>query len=333
MNYLVTGAAGFIGAHTAKKLRIDGHEVTAVDSMSDYYSRDLKTSRVSALLSPIGIELKHVSLENESEINRLLDENEFDSIIHLAAQPGVRVPQSGYSKYISSNLVAFSNVLCAARTHDVPNFLYASSSSVYGNSTNTLFTESDSLIQPVSFYGGTKLANEILAKSFRTQSNTKSRGLRFFTVYGSWGRPDMAYFRIVASLLDDYSFSLFGTGSVIRDFTHINDVTNSITKLDQQLFQEETGFADVVNVGGGNPSTLMEMISILEELVGRQISANIEIRNSNDMVRTCADSKYLISLIGEAPSTSLTEGLEEVIKWAQSSDIRGNLKRWSESVV
>jgi len=333
MKYLVTGAAGFIGAHTAKKLSIDGHEVTAVDSLSDYYSRDLKILRVSALLDPIGIELTHLSLENQSEVNELLDENQFDSIIHLAAQPGVRVPQNEYSKYISSNLLAFSNILCAARQRDIPNFLYASSSSVYGNSPKALFSESETSIQPISFYGGTKLANEILANAGRKQSRTRSRGLRFFTVYGPWGRPDMAYFRILASLVDGYEFSMFGKGNVLRDFTYINDVTTSIMQLDAQLSEEDLGFADVVNVGGGNPSTLLEMIDVLERLVGKQISAKIEIENSNDVLRTCADAGYLISLIGKSPSTKLEDGLREVVEWAQSVDVQSKMRLWAESVV
>ena len=329
---MVTGAAGFIGAHTAKKLSMDGHEVTAVDSLSDYYSRDLKSSRVSALLNPIGIELKHVSLENESEVKVLLDGNQFDSIIHLAAQPGVRVPQDESSRYISSNLLAFSNILCAARQRDVPKFIYASSSSVYGNSTKEMFSESDTSIQPISFYGGTKLANEILANSGKMQFSTKTRGLRFFTVYGSWGRPDMAYFRILASLIDDYDFSMFGKGNVLRDFTHINDVTASILLLDGQLSEEDCGFADVVNVGGGNPSTLLQMIDILERLVGKRISAKIEIENSNDVFRTFADSTYLNSLIGQSPSIQLEDGLREVVEWAQSASARSKLRKWAESV-
>lgn len=333
MKYLVTGAAGFIGAHTAQKLRIQGHEVTAVDSLSSYYSRDLKNLRVSALLDPFGIELKHVMLENESEVNQLLDQSEFDSIIHLAAQPGVRVPQNEYSKYISSNLIAFSNVLCAARKRNVPKFLYASSSSVYGNSPRISFSESDTTIQPVSFYGGTKLANEILAKSGRGESKTKSRGLRFFTVYGPWGRPDMAYFRILASLIDNYEFSMFGNGEVLRDFTHVNDVTSSIIQLDKQLSQESFGFGDVVNVGGGSPSTLLEMIKILEKLVGKRISANIELKNSNDILRTCADSTYLNTLVGQTPSTTLEMGLSDVVQWAESHEVRSKLRMWAESVV
>lgn len=333
MKYLVTGAAGFIGAHTAQRLSCEGHEVVAVDSFTDYYSKGLKELRAVSLLHSIGQSVLNVALENRKEVDRLLDEHKFDSVIHLAAQPGVRIPQEDYSKYISSNLVAFSNVLTATRIRNIPNFLYASSSSVYGNTTDQIFSESTTIASPISFYGATKLSNEILASSGRQQTRTKSRGLRFFTVYGPWGRPDMAYFRILASLLDGYDFPMFGTGNVLRDFTHINDVTESILKLDHQLSSEVEGFADVVNVGGGKPSTLSEMIGVLEDLLGKKIAARLEIADSNDVLRTCADSSYLMSLTNQLPATSLESGLSDVIRWATNDEVRPKLRSWAESVV
>ncbi len=333
MKYLVTGAAGFIGAHTAQRLILEGHEVVAVDSMTDYYSRELKEFRVASIVTSVGGEVIHVNLENQVEVDRLLDKFNFDSVIHLAAQPGVRIPQNEYSKYISSNLVAFSNVLSATRSRNIPKFLYASSSSVYGNIPDLTFSEHNTKIKPVSFYGATKLSNEILAYSGRQLSRTRSRGLRFFTVYGTWGRPDMAYFRILASLMDGYEFSLYGNGNVLRDFTHIKDVTDSILSLDRQLSNEEEGFADTVNVGGGKPSTLTEMISVLENLSGKKITARLEIADSNDVLRTCADPTYLESLTKQLPSVTLEQGLDDVFRWATKDDIRTRLSRWAKSVV
>lgn len=332
MRYLVTGAAGFIGSHLTHHLVKSGAEVVAVDNFSDYYSPDLKIARETNLISPLGLQILRIDLADGNQVAGLLNSNDFDSVIHLAAQPGVRVPLSQHKNYISSNLTGYANLLTKVREKGIPNFLYASSSSVYGNSKDQIFSEQVSITDPLSFYGATKLANEILAKSGRHESATKTRGLRFFTVYGAWGRPDMAYFRIVASLLSGFEFPMFGNGRVLRDFTYVGDAINAITKLDAQLSLEEDGHSDVVNIGGGRPYSLIEMVKVLENILSKKIKSNINSANPNDVTRTCADPKLLKSLIGTAPETSLQDGLIDVVKWAQCQDVQSKLTQWCGSV-
>ncbi|ASY20716.1 UDP-glucuronate 4-epimerase [Candidatus Planktophila dulcis] len=332
MRYLVTGAAGFIGSHLTRNLLLSGAEVVAVDNFSDYYSLDLKRARESNLISPLGLNISRIDLADGEQVTKLLNSYVFDSVIHLAAQPGVRVPLSQHQRYISSNLTAYANLLTKVRENSIPNFLYASSSSVYGNSNDQLFSEQGSITDPLSFYGATKLTNEVLARSGRHESPTRTRGLRFFTVYGPWGRPDMAYFRIIASLLNGFEFPQYGNGSVLRDFTFVDDAINAVVKLNVQLSSEEEGHSDVVNIGGGHPYSLMDMIETLQNLVAKKVKTNLSPTNPNDVIRTCADSQLLKSLVGTSPATSLEEGLSEVVKWAQRQDVQSKLTAWCESV-
>lgn len=332
MRYLVTGAAGFIGSHLTNQLANSGAEVVAVDNFSDYYSQDLKLARESNLISPLGLEILRIDLADKQQVAGLLNSHNFDSVIHLAAQPGVRVPLSQHEKYISSNLTGYANLLTKVREKGIPNFLYASSSSVYGNSNDEIFSEQSSITEPLSFYGATKLANEILAKSGRHESVTKTRGLRFFTVYGPWGRPDMAYFRIVSSLLNGFEFPMFGSGRVLRDFTYVGDAISAVLKLNAQLSFEADGHSDVVNIGGGQPYSLIDMVEVLENLLSKKVKSNIKPTNPNDVTRTCADPKLLKSLIGTVPETLLRDGLLEVVNWAQCQDVQSKLTQWCESV-
>jgi len=333
VKYLVTGAAGFIGSHLTRKLTMQGHEVTPVDNFTNYYDPTLKENRETHLINPLGLSVIKVNLSNPLEVSKLLESSKFDSVIHLAAQPGVRVPLASHDRYIESNLNAFAVLLSKVRERGIPNFLYASSSSVYGNNPDSSFSEIKSKPDPVSFYGATKLANEILASSGRHESATRTRGLRLFTVYGPWGRPDMAYFRLIASLLTAYKFQMYGDGSVRRDFTFIDDVTEIISKLDFQLLTENPGFSDVVNVGGGNPHSLNEMIQTMETLLGKKVHTNKELMNPNDVNKTCADPTYLLSLINYVPQTTLNIGIGSVVAWAQARNIMENIRKWSESVI
>ncbi len=332
MTYLVTGAAGFLGSHITRELTHLGKNVVAVDSFTDYYSRDLKIARETSLIAPLGLDIQRIDLADESQVSILLNSHNFESVIHLAAQPGVRVPISQHQRYIASNLTGYANLLTKVREKGIPNFLYASSSSVYGNSDDQLFSESKSKPNPVSFYGATKLANEILAKSGRHESVTRTRGLRFFTVYGPWGRPDMAYFRIITSLLRGYEFPMYGDGNVLRDFTFIGDATNAVINLNSQLSLEQESHSDVVNIGGGHPHSLNEMVETLESLLDRKVKKNLNVANLNDVSRTCADSSLLKSLIGIVPQTALKDGLREVISWAGDHEIKSRLSKWCDSV-
>lgn len=332
MNYLVTGAAGFIGANLTSQLLKSGHQLDAVDNFSQYYSVGLKRARVQALLDIPGFNIQPCDLRDKRKVENLFNNRVYDAVIHLAAQPGVRLPKNQYGEYVSNNLVAFENILSATVENKVPNFLYASSSSVYGNSAIFPYAESEKGLAPISFYGATKLANEIFAHPLIANSETRARGLRFFTVYGAWGRPDMAYFRIIGNALVNSPFTVFGDGAVVRDFTYIDDVVDSIIALISELKNHPAGFSDVVNVGGGNPISLNQLIiEISQQLDTFQVFPHGP-SDLNDVSETNADTKYLVKLIGRHPSTTLEEGISQVIKWAKSPEVRSNLNSWTKSV-
>ena len=333
MAILVTGGAGFIGSKIIERLSMSGKRVVAIDDFNDYYSIDLKRARARNLLRDFGVRVLDMDIADFEKLRDIIKSTRPHSVIHLAAQAGVRLPVSQTHRYVHSNLQGFSNVLIESIRQDVPNILYASSSSVYGNSKNLPYSESDLSLHPLSFYGATKLSNELLAASLVRNSNSRIRGLRFFTVYGSWGRPDMAYFRLVDSALNGTSFTLFGDGEVRRDFTFIDDVTDSVEKLLFQLELESIGFHDVVNVGGGNPASMNEMI----RLIASYSISNLNIvkieQHMNDVQNTESDPSYLESLIGSIPKTKLQDGLPSVIEWAREGGVRENLTKWISSTV
>ena len=329
MSVIVTGGLGFIGSHLSAKLASLGEEVHIIDSITDYYSTDLKRLRRKTLLS--AVPKSHVH-----EIN-LCDKPSLDSIIlkvkprkvfHLAAQAGVRLPVTQLHKYTESNLTGFSSILQSVVSAGVPEFLYASSSSVYGNSIELPYKENAKGLAPISFYGATKLCNEILAHSAVIGTNTRARGMRFFTVYGPWGRPDMAYFRLAASLLSDYQFHRFGDGLVKRDFTYIDDTIEGITRLSKQLESVPSGSSDVVNLGGGNPYSLNDLIGEFEKISGKQIHITNEQSALGDVKVTVADSTFLENLTGFVPKVSLADGAKRFYNWASSTDVRPQIASW-----
>jgi UDP-glucuronate 4-epimerase len=328
MTVLVTGAAGFIGFNLCLRLAKEGHKVVAIDSISDYYSPNLKELRVTELLKSSNITFRKIDLLERPNVERLIATTKPQSVIHLAAQAGVRLPESQFHKYVDANLTAFSNILNSTIRNEVPNFLYASSSSVYGNSERYPFSESDSNLYPISFYGATKLSNEILAASRVRGSGSRVRGLRFFTVYGPWGRPDMAYFRIASNLISGGEFRLFGNGSIRRDFTYIDDVIESVFRLSSQLKQNPSGFSDVVNVGGGKPASLLELIQAFEQVSHK----NLNFRNMEsflgDVKETVSDTSYQESIIGFVPKIDLIEGATKFLDWALEPGIAEHLNEW-----
>ena len=329
MTVVVTGGLGFIGAHVASALADSGEEVIIIDSLTDYYSVDLKLKRKYHLLGKVPSKnFVNFDLVDRLSLSKLLEEVKPRTLIHLAAQAGVRLPIASTHKYVDSNLTGFSNVLQCVVEQEVPNFLYASSSSVYGDSTQVPYREDAVGLSPISFYGATKLSNEILAKALTTGSHTRSRGMRFFTVYGPWGRPDMAYFRLGASVLTDYIFHRYGDGSVRRDFTYVEDTVKGILMLRDQLKNEIPGFSDIVNLGGGNPHSLNDLISELEQISGKRIQIANETKAMGDVLQTVADSSYLQQLTGFAPSITLNEGVSKFYKWASEKENRDLLKNW-----
>jgi len=331
MKILITGVAGFVGSHLASLLVEQGNEVHGIDNMSPYYAPDLKKLRLTKLLEPKNIKILNFDLVDGKTLKRLLEKNNYDSVIHLAAQPGVRTPLSRSNEYIENNIQAFTNVLQLVTELEVPNFLYASSSSVYGNSNEIPYSENSEDIHPVSIYGATKRANELLAPAYVRQSKTRARGLRLFTVYGPWGRPDMAYFRLINSAINKRKFTRFGDGNVKRDFTYISDITNQISGLQHELMNREIGFSDIVNIGGGNPHSLNDLIESVNSKIGSKIQILNSVTNPNDTLYTCADVSLQKSLTGFVPEISLDTGIIETIKWAQDSEIVTQLDRWIKS--
>ena len=332
MQLLITGAAGFIGSHLTRALIAGGHDVVAVDNFSPYYSIKLKELRVDELLKPYEVNLLNIDLDNLDEISKIFDRYEFDAVIHLAAQPGVRVPVDGFNKYVKDNLVAFNNVFQMCLTNQVKSFLYASSSSVYGNSSKELLSESDHGLTPISYYGGTKLANEMLANIGVLNSKTSAVGMRFFTVYGPYGRPDMAYFRLLANFMSGYDFKMFGDGSVLRDFTFVSDTVSAIEALLENSFSMKTGTHDIYNIGGGKPASLNQMISIISSNFSSVPKIEILSAHPGDVISTNADTQKLELSIGFKPEVRLEDGIQKVIEWANQPSVMPHLKAWAESV-
>lgn len=333
MKILVTGAAGFIGSKAAQTLGHLGHTVVALDNFNDYYSPSLKRARVDNLLKPLGIKVQNIDISDINRIRELISNEQPHVILHLAAQAGVRLPPDQIHKYVQSNIVGYSNMLQVAIQFEIPNFIYASSSSVYGNSQNFPYKEKDLVLSPVSFYGATKLANELLAPTLIRNSNTKARGLRFFTVYGPWGRPDMAYFRLINAGVNKGVFDLFGDGNIVRDFTFIDDVIIAIVRLINDLENRIFGFHDIVNIAGGKPASLQEMILEISSQLNETISINKLEMHNNDVNHTSADTNYLKSLITDIPSISLRDGLSKVISWAKDLNNSLMLKKWVKSSI
>ena len=331
MRGIVTGSSGFIGAALTKKLLSAGWTILGIDSHTDYYSIALKELRIKELQYLSNFSFAQIDLVNANALEEMIKKFQPDTVFHLAAQAGVRIPVDGIHRYTESNLTGFSNMLQLSVKHSVPNFLYASSSSVYGDFAQLPYVETELKLRPSSFYGATKLSNEILTHPLVTGSKTRARGRRFFTVYGPMGRPDMAYFRIISSLISGSKFELYGDGLVERDFTYIDDCVEMIKGLQSELTSRETGFADVVNVGGGHPVSMKELIRLTTEELGMQLEIKQVDANPNDAARTMANPAYLQELVGAKPETSLKSGLSKTIDWASKNVNPSQLLEWVNS--
>ena len=328
----MTGGAGFIGSSLSKYLAMKGHEVLALDSLTSYYSQSLKEKRIKSILQPANVSFQKISLEDEKSFQGVISKFAPEAVIHLAAQPGVRIPVANSGIYVRDNLDAFSSVLISTIKNEVPNFLFASSSSVYGNNSKIPYSEEELGLSPVSFYGATKLCNEILCRSLIAGSKTRARGLRFFTVYGPWGRPDMAYFRLAGHKFGKTKFTLNGDGSTLRDFTYIDDVTRIIDGMMNELSRRPSGFFDITNIGGGQPRSMNELIDVI---IGKKDSAKSlsnTATNPLDVNATVASTIYQESLIATIPKIPLEEGISNFLNWAETPEVSVNLELWIDSV-
>lgn len=313
---LVTGAAGFIGSFVAARLSALGHCVTGCDNFNDYYDARLKTSRVKALLAPLDVACATVELADPAQVHSLFERVEPTLVVHLAAQAGVRHSLKDPAAYIQSNLVAFGHVLEASRRHAIAHLLYASSSSVYGGSARAPFSEDDRTDEPVSLYAATKKANELMAHAYSQLYRLPATGVRFFTVYGPWGRPDMAYFSFSEKLLKGEAIPVFAGGQLRRDFTYIDDIVESVVRL---LFKPRPDAGKpphwVVNVGSDRPVQLLDFIRTLERVHRVRATLDFQPMQPGDVEVTHADISKLREWVGYAPSTPLEAGLAQFSEW------------------
>lgn len=314
---LVTGAAGFIGSYVAKRLSDMGQQVVGCDNFNDYYSPALKHGRVASMLALAGIPCERVEMSDAAQVEALFDKYRPDHVVHLAAQAGVRYSLKNPAAYVESNLVAFGHLLEACRTHQVRHLLYASSSSVYGASTKVPFREDDRTDEPVSFYAATKKANEAMAYSYASLYRMPITGLRFFTVYGPWGRPDMAYFSFTEKMLKGERIPVFAEGKLQRDFTYIDDIVEGVVRL---LHKPQPQDGDVpphgiFNIGNHQPVVVRDFIATLEKVLGVQANIDYLPMQPGDVPATYADTTRLKNWSGFAPSTPLEEGLRRFCEW------------------
>jgi UDP-glucuronate 4-epimerase len=327
MKILVTGGAGFIGSSIVNRLLIMNHEVIAVDNFSQYYSNDLKRSRIKLNEKYSNFRLFEYDI-NDPQLYVLLDKYNIETVIHLAAQPGVRVQYPESLKYLDDNLSGFSKIFSWALKNEIKSFIYTSSSSVYQKDTTGTFSESSVLDVPTNFYAKTKWINEQIATEFIGKSSTRILGLRLFSVYGPWGRPDMAPLRIIASCLTDYRFLLNSDGNTRRDFTLISDVTNLIYEL-ISLDELPEG---VLNIGAGNDHSINEMIDIIRKISGLDPKIDHNSEDLKEIIRTKSDGNKLKKILGDFSYTPLEIGMSKTFEWAKSPEIKSNLEKWVASV-
>ena len=312
---LVTGAAGFIGSYVSVRLAAMGHQVVGCDNFNDYYDPQLKHDRVAALLAPAGVACEVVELADAAQVEALFARVKPTLVVHLAAQAGVRYSLLNPQAYIQSNLVAFGHILEACRQNRIEHLLYASSSSVYGENAKVPFSEDDVTDTPVSLYAATKKSNELMAHSYSKLYKFPATGLRFFTVYGPWGRPDMAYFSFTQKLLKGAPIQVFAEVKLTRDFTYIDDIVEGVVRL---LFKPsaEGGVPHAVyNIGNDQPVSVLYFIETLEQALGVKAEKEFLPMQPGDVPATHADTRKLRQWVDFAPQTSLATGLGHFATW------------------
>lgn len=313
---LVTGAAGFIGSAVAVRLAAMGYRVVGCDNFNDYYDPALKRHRVEALLGPAGVPCETVELSDGEQTAALFDRVKPALVVHLAAQAGVRYSLKNPAVYVQANMVAFGHILEGCRKHQTAHMVYASSSSVYGANAKTPFSESDQTDEPVSLYAATKKANELMAYTYSHLYGLPMTGLRFFTVYGPWGRPDMAYFSFARKMLAGESIPVFAEGKLYRDFTYIDDIVEGVVRL---LFKPSAPEGkpphSIFNIGNNQPVQVLDFIRTLENAFEVKAELDFQPMQPGDVPATHADTGKLQDWVGYKPTTSLEAGLREFSRW------------------
>jgi UDP-glucuronate 4-epimerase len=325
MQVLVTGAAGFIGLHLCRRLLAQGDRVVGVDSLNDYYDVKLKQDRLALLRSIPDFRFEKLDLADRDATAALFAAQRFDAVVHLAAQAGVRHSIDHPLAYVDANLTGFGHVLEGCRAGKAGHLVFASSSSVYGANHRTPFSEHDPVDHPVSFYAATKRANELMAHVYAHLYGLPVTGLRFFTVYGPWGRPDMAYFSFTRKILAGEPLQVFNRGEMERDFTYIDDIVEGVVRVIAKppapSAEEPISAARsrarfrLYNIGNNQPVKLLRFIEILESCLGRKATLEMRPMQPGDVVRTCADVSDLERAVGFRPVTSIETGLQRFVEW------------------
>ncbi len=328
MKILVTGAAGFIGMHVARILLARGDEVIGIDNLNDYYDPALKHARL-ARLSPLpGFRFELMDIVDRAAMEELFERERFDRVVHLAAQAGVRYSLTNPRAYIDSNVVGFTNIIEGCRHSKVAHLVYASSSSVYGGNTALPFSEHHNIDHPVSLYAATKKANELMAHTYSHLFGLPTTGLRFFTVYGPWGRPDMALFLFTKAILEGRTIDVYNHGEMVRDFTYIDDIAQGVVRvLDRPAVADPDFDASrpdparsnapyrIFNIGNNSPVLLMDFITAIERSLGRTAAKNFMPLQDGDVPATCADVSELEAWTGFKPATSIGDGVGRFVAW------------------
>lgn len=334
MKILVTGAAGFIGFYVAKKLVANGHNVVGLDNINDYYNVDLKYDR----LKELGVKKEKASvfnnltksddipnfkfvrlhLEDSEGLKNLFSKENFHVVCHLAAQAGVRYSLENPTAYINSNIVGFLNILECCRNHNIEHLVYASSSSVYGANKKIPYETSDNVDNPLSLYAATKKSNELMAHTYSHLYGFKTTGLRFFTVYGPWGRPDMAMFLFTDAMLKNKPVNIFNNGQMERDFTYIDDITEGVTRIieNKKTKDKNSGLLyNVYNIGNNNSVKLLDFVDEIEKQLGVKANRNYMKMQAGDVVKTWANVDALITDYDYSPNTNIKDGVTAFIQW------------------
>lgn len=331
-NILVTGAAGFIGFHLSQKLLNRGDAVVGIDNLNDYYDVSLKEARLEQLKSHANSKKFHfhkIDLANRQEIEKLFASNDFDIVVNLAAQAGVRYSLENPYAYINSNIVGFTNILEGCRhSSSVRHLVFASSSSVYGANTKIPFSVHDNVDHPVSLYAASKKSNELMAHTYSHLYQLPTTGLRFFSVYGPWGRPDMALFLFTRAILDGEPINIFNNGNMKRDFTYINDIVEGVAKVIDHIPEGNRNWLGnepdpatslapyrIYNIGNNRPVELMHFIKLIEERLGRTANKNFLPMQPGDVQVNYADVEDLSAEVGFKPSTTIEEGVANFVDW------------------
>ncbi len=331
MNILVTGSAGFIGYHAANALLNKGFNVTGIDNINDYYDIQIKKKRIEMLSSFANYRFEKIDISKFELLKEILEESSIDAVIHLAAQAGVRYSIENPFLYTQSNLVGFSNILEICRKMNVKKLVYASTSSVYGANTNMPFSEKAIADHPIQFYAATKRANELMAHSYSHLYNLNTIGLRFFTVYGPWGRPDMALFKFTKNIIENKPIQVFNNGEHIRDFTYIDDIVSGVngaleriipttSSWDSNIPSPEFSSApfEIYNLGNGKPVKLMKYIREIEKNLGKKAKIQFQPLQKGDVVKTESDISLAKQNLGYNPTTNIENGIKNFVNWYKS---------------